>query len=378
MKMTENDKIKEEDKKKYLESIFLLEEFISVEDYSSYNLAKNSMITGYNNSSSRIRLLFQNDENKSIEEFVNKKDMEKIYEPIRIYEPNKQNYINIFVLREENSIINGKTILNKINDKPFLKPTIYGKFKIKEFPLNNYSLEQINIEEKIKSYICLKKNEYDKGIRKKTHSQNNFYNGFTLCKVEEFITEENNNNRNDNNNKKLSCEAHKNSNIQTNYTNIPKNQMNPNLINNNMYSMNNRMINYNNNMNQNKNATNNNYMNPMFLNQNNMMNNNNNLNNNAKKEDNNKVSNDITIIGVCCLKGYEKEFSEIGLNNVGLTCYMNSTLQLLLHIPELNSFFVNIYPAQKNDLEKINKDADTRGRLSEEYCELVNRMMEKK
>ncbi len=372
--MIENGKIKEEDKNKYLESILFLEEFISVEDYSTYNMAKASMVTGCNNSSPRIRLLFQNDENKSIEEFVYKKDMEKIYEHIKIYEPKKQNYINIFVLREENSIINGITILNKINDKPFLKPTIVGKFKIKEFPLKNYSLEQINNEGEIKSYI-LKKNENKENMKPKTHLQK-YYNGYTLCRIEEFIDYKNNNNQNGNNNKKLSSGAYNNNNnnsiIQTNYTNIPTNQMNPNL-NNNMYPMNNGMINYNNmnamismnnNMNQNKNATNNNYMNPMFLNQNNIINNNNNLIN-------------ITISGVCCPKGYEKEFSEIGLNNVGLTCYMNSTLQLLLHIPELNSFFVNIYPAQKNELEKINKDADTRGRLSEEYCELVNRMIEK-
>jgi ubiquitin C-terminal hydrolase len=55
---------------------------------------------------------------------------------------------------------------------------------------------------------------------------------------------------------------------------------------------------------------------------------------------------------------------------------MNSTLQLLLHIPELNSFFINIYPKQKDKFKKINKDADTKGRLSEEYYDLVKNMKE--
>jgi ubiquitin C-terminal hydrolase len=37
----------------------------------------------------------------------------------------------------------------------------------------------------------------------------------------------------------------------------------------------------------------------------------------------------------------QKIFPLKGLNNVGLTCYMNSTLQCLLHVPELNIFFIN-------------------------------------
>ena len=60
-----------------------------------------------------------------------------------------------------------------------------------------------------------------------------------------------------------------------------------------------------------------------------------------------------------------------GLDNVGLTCYMNSTLQCLLHIPELNNYFINIYPDQKDKLNKINFDAETKGRLSNEYHKVV-------
>jgi ubiquitin carboxyl-terminal hydrolase 8 len=55
---------------------------------------------------------------------------------------------------------------------------------------------------------------------------------------------------------------------------------------------------------------------------------------------------------------------------------MNSTLQCLLHIPELNYFFINIYPDQIKNLKKINKDAETRGRLSEEYYKVVKGVCE--
>ena len=64
-------------------------------------------------------------------------------------------------------------------------------------------------------------------------------------------------------------------------------------------------------------------------------------------------------------------FPLVGLENVGLTCYMNSALQCLLHIPELNNYFLNIYNNQKDILKIINKDAETKGLLSERYYDLI-------
>ena len=60
-----------------------------------------------------------------------------------------------------------------------------------------------------------------------------------------------------------------------------------------------------------------------------------------------------------------------GLNNVGLTCYMNSTLQCLLHIPELTNFFVNSYNEFSNKNEKIIQKTETKGKISKEYKALL-------
>ena len=60
-----------------------------------------------------------------------------------------------------------------------------------------------------------------------------------------------------------------------------------------------------------------------------------------------------------------------GLNNVGLTCYMNSTLQCLLHIPELTNFFINAYNEFSNKNEKIIQKTETKGKISKEYKALL-------
>ena len=60
-----------------------------------------------------------------------------------------------------------------------------------------------------------------------------------------------------------------------------------------------------------------------------------------------------------------------GLLNVGLTCYMNATLQCLLHVSELVAYFLDEYPNDCQMLKAKNKTAITKGKISEAFNELV-------
>ena len=50
---------------------------------------------------------------------------------------------------------------------------------------------------------------------------------------------------------------------------------------------------------------------------------------------------------------------------------MNSTIQCLLHIPELNDYFINKYVNEADKLNKINNNSKTGGLLSKEYYLVV-------
>ena len=166
------------------------------------------------------------------------------------------------------------------------------------------------------------------------------------------------------------------------------------VVNLNQMGNNNKNQMDNNNMNQLNNNNNqiNNYLKPIIIslnqiynNINNMMNlfnnnccqidksnnfyNNKDTNNKINKNDNKNINKDNTYDSF--FKEYKDYFPLIGLKNVGPINYINSILQCLLHIPQLNGFFINKYPEQKDLLKKINKDAETVGRLCEEYFEIV-------
>ena len=188
-----------------------------------------------------------------------------------------------------------------------------------------------------------------------------------------------------------------------NIINHPLNQNNNmNLIGNNniiQYLENNKLLIMNifNYIRQNNNAQINNYLKPIIncLNQidNNMNNIMNLINNNFcqininnclenndilfKKDNINKINNKSknenknNIYDSSIFKDYEDYFPLIGLNAVGSINYMNSILQCLLHIPQLNAFFINKYSEQKNKFKSINKDIETGGRLCEEFHRIV-------
>ena len=158
--------------------------------------------------------------------------------------------------------------------------------------------------------------------------------------------------------------------INTRSTNVSINDINNNsYINNNSNFNKNEIINTNNVANSNKNniinENKNNINNNQSQNQNqNQINNNNNCgsNNNNQNTSNNNVpmNNNIYI------------FPLIGLNNVGSTCFMNATLQCLLHISELNLYFLNEYPNDHNVLRTKNSSCETMGNISLAYYNVIN------
>ena len=161
---------------------------------------------------------------------------------------------------------------------------------------------------------------------------------------------------------------------------LNQNSMNMNFMNmnNNSYPMSNQhfqaMPNVNNNMLLNQ--MNNNNINMNFNLNNSTQNNNLQSNNqNIQKQNNGDIPN-----FQLSFRDFEKSeglFPYVGLRNVGLTCYMNSTLQCLLHIPELNNFFLNVYLNQKDYFDSINKASETEGKLSKGYFDLLMLVIEK-
>ena len=64
-------------------------------------------------------------------------------------------------------------------------------------------------------------------------------------------------------------------------------------------------------------------------------------------------------------------FSIKGLKNIGSTYYINATLQCLLHINDLISYFLNEYPKVCNDLNEKNSYIDSGGNISKAFYELI-------
>ena len=64
-------------------------------------------------------------------------------------------------------------------------------------------------------------------------------------------------------------------------------------------------------------------------------------------------------------------FSKKGLNNIGSTCYMNATLQCLLHVKDLTNYFKDEYPNDKQTLFGINKSAVSQGNISKAFYDVL-------
>ena len=153
-------------------------------------------------------------------------------------------------------------------------------------------------------------------------------------------------------------------------TNVADNPLKSENANNNISFMLGNINNLNtNNLNTNVNVVNNtNNLNTNNLNTNNLNTNNLNTNVNVVNNTNNlntnvNVVNNINKIG--------NIFPLVGLKNIGSTCYMNATLQCLLHVNELITYFIEEYPKDQQQLAKINNDVASGGDISRVFFNLV-------
>ena len=160
----------------------------------------------------------------------------------------------------------------------------------------------------------------------------------------------------------------KKKNLQINLQNNLQNNLQFNPINNN--------INQNNpnNINQNQNIFNNNlnHINPFNLNQNMP-----NLNQNIQKPKHKRTSSAPTIpVKIEPLKSYIYQ-PQIGLNNIGSTCFKNSVLQCLSQTEDLTNYFLketSINAIYNNNIAKKNKNAL---QLCPVYHELIKNLWDK-
>ena len=360
---------------------------------------------------------------------INKIDsLKKLYLFIKI--EYKQKAMNFLINRKE--IYNEIEILSKINENESLKNPIRLILQISDFPLNNFFLFEKNNEIPNKNYdkvfilqqltetslplkyFLLSKQQKNTKMKRNydlsqyntynnSNNRNNYFhrNQFDFNRNNNMNSNNiNNNNMNNmNNNNIIHNNMNNNNMINNNKNNNMNNNTNNNMNNNNVINNNNNLnltnnnnnLMINNNMNLNNNNVNNNYnsnnnlnnfmnfknkMNFKQMNNNNpISNNNNNFNlQNINQFPMNNVfqNNNINLLEYNLFsRSYLKYFPLKGLSNVGLTCYMNSTLQCLLHIPELNDYFINKYPNQAGKFKKINKDAESEGQLSEQYYLVV-------
>ena len=317
---------KEEIKEK--EKLFFMDDFNSINKYKTFD---NNNIK--NNDSLLINYI--DDNNAEKENIFNKDDIFNDYEVI-IINYNSKEISLLFPKQKYIKKLSDEEILREILNSPCIK--------------NIYKIFNINLDYKIGLSFNKIENKYN------IYLVNNY---ITKKKItpENFENKEKNNNSNENNNyiinninsnniintsKVINQENNKN-----NQSNIIQNEIvddsnNKSKINNNIIineNKNNNIIN-----NQNQNQTNNNYNT-----------NNNYINNN---QNNNNVNNIYL-------------FPLVGLNNVGSTCFMNATLQCLLHISELNAYFLNEYPKDYMVLNNKNASSESKGNIALAYYNVV-------
>ena len=407
-----------------------IEEYLFIDDINDLFILKQATTTSWglkfsNNNkvdenSIYIFALVSNDFKKMVFNKNDLKMIKKLYELIRIYFSNL--YVNLICNQKDTK----DKIFSKISATSALNKLITEKLNITQHQLNQFVISDfnVNVDNFDKVYkLEFGNNNNDNNIKSQMKSKtyiNKQPSGFTRMMInnnqpnsnnmlnnnyQTYINNKNNkfNNNNNNLNFNMNNPSFNNMNQMKqgnsmNFMNLQQmNEINQMLFRNNQMLLNNIQLNYqlmnqfnsnnkfqNNMQNFNKNSFQNNMPNNFsFNNNNNQMQQN--IQNNFKNVNQNKSLENIINYNDEIEKTAQKYFkssfyeglenglfSQKGLNNVGLTCYMNSTLQCLLHIPELSFYFLNIYDKFKIANEKIIKKTESKGRISAEYSVIVN------
>ena len=324
--------------------------------------------------------------------------------------PNMRNQLFI---SEMNAICDGFDKVYKIEFNQYLKDdnilnpksqevkTIFALNFIKDGKIDN-SIKQTKYipynksDKKDSNQLKLQKYKTSKELKKNNMKNNNKDNMINnSMKNSNSINKNNFNNFNDNIQNNII--SNQNQNINNNM--IFNNNQNQNIFNQNIPNfgsnqMQQQMMMFPNNQQNKKNLMNmmaqmnlnpmnfqmNNNIFPINLNNMNQNNSQNNIGQekvlNYKKEMLDKSS---KILELNLLKNHQNDyFSTKGLSNVGLTCYMNSTLQCLLHIVELSFYFINSYNEFKKDHLNMIKKTATKGQLSDEFKKILDNVLSEK
>ena len=184
---------------KIISNIFSLEEYYLIDENDEfYGMSNNDFIfSNINDLKVRLTFAFEGREKEII---ANKNYLKRHFLFIRINYEN--NYINILI--NKNSKYNDNQLLEKINKNKLLRGPIFFSLKIKEFPLKNYNLKEINKnyndKDIYKTYILEKINNKEQiNYNNNIMINNNFNqlnNNNLLPKKEKFNIFEINNNNN--------------------------------------------------------------------------------------------------------------------------------------------------------------------------------------
>ena len=307
---------------------------------------------------------------------VNNKDKQCIYD--RRNFNNKYFFIGIISQEDPNKSVgvllpkynnfNHISLPNQIINE--IKRFNYGKglgFSLgnNNFWRSDYQLQEIDANFEMK-------NKFDKIFKiiinpqtNNSNNSNNFNNRTEIINQRNNFNNFNSSDYNYNNNTSINLVGNNNQNNNLIETSNSRYLQNNYLNSNNHTFINNRNNNCNNMMNNNY------YINDSQSNNNNNYYNssNNNMNGTYNQNNNNQIMNNSNIQQNQMNQSYH--FPLKGLNNIGSTCYMNATLQCLLHISELVYYFLTEYQKDSPSLRKKNQDIESKGNISEAFFQII-------